>query len=134
MDLGGWPPYHMHRCGLLKRDGCSIVYFNHHRPRFHIAQMKVPRRIVAIEIRQGTFQISRKINFSIGCGDGDQIFPTLDYFQRTRIVRIRIRAYLEIVIPSSFRTPIPQATELFSQPVIAGFLWLVESALISSAG
>ena len=27
--------------------------------------MKVPRRIVAIEIRQATFQISRKINFSI---------------------------------------------------------------------
>ena len=27
--------------------------------------MKVPRRIVAIEIRQGTSQISRKINFSI---------------------------------------------------------------------
>ena len=27
--------------------------------------MKVPRRVVAIEIRQGTSQISRKINFSI---------------------------------------------------------------------
>ena len=27
--------------------------------------VKVPRRIVAIEIRQGTSQISRKINFSI---------------------------------------------------------------------
>ena len=30
-----------------------------------IAYVKVPRRIVAIEIRQGTSQISRKINFSI---------------------------------------------------------------------
>ena len=28
-------------------------------------QLKVPRRIVAIEIRQATFQISRKNNFSI---------------------------------------------------------------------
>ena len=53
-----------------------------------IIHMKVPRRIVAIEIRQGTSQISRKINFSIW----DQICPTLGYFQRTRNVRIRIRA------------------------------------------
>ena len=53
-------------------------------------------RIVAIEICQGTFQISRKINFSIW----DQICPTLDYFQSTRNVRIRIQAYSEIMIPS----------------------------------
>ena len=31
----------------------------------HSMYVKVPRRIVAIEIRQGTSQISRKINFSI---------------------------------------------------------------------
>ena len=33
-----------------------------------------------------------------------------------------------------FQTPTPQATELFIQPVIVLFLWLVESALICSTG
>ena len=90
--------------------------------------LKVPRRIVAIEIRQGTSQISRKINFAIW----DQICPTLGYFQRTRNVRIRIRAYSEIMISwgrlSTTNTPGHWA--FFSAIVL--FPWLVGSALISS--
>ena len=38
--------------------------------------MKVPRRVVAIEIRQGTSPISRKNNFSIR----DQICPTNGHY------------------------------------------------------
>ena len=87
----------------------------------HKHQLKVPRRVVAIEIRQGRSQISRKNNFSIW----DQICPTIGYFHRTRNVRIRIRAYSEIMIPSGiFSNTNAQATELCFQPAIAVFLWL----------
>ena len=68
--------------------------------KYRTDHLKVLRWVVAIiEIRQGTSisQISRQIN-SIW----DQICPSLGYmyFQRSRNVRIRIRSYSEITIPS----------------------------------
>ena len=93
--------------------------------------MKVPRRIVAIEIRQGTFQISRKIDVSI-C---DKIAPLLTISSALVLSEFESEHIRKSWFPQEFfQTPIPQATELFFQPVIVVFLWLVESALISSAG
>ena len=75
-------------------DACNVCVVMHDCARVPVhgllyTHVKVPRRIVAVVIRQCTSQISRKITFSIW----GQICPTLNYFQRTRNVRIRIRAY-----------------------------------------